>query len=349
MRRNPNIIRRKPSIKPQPALLGGDLPETIQHPAVRHFPIRAPTLPLQSRLDEIKRQTEETGEKPGDATGRQRLRPGPPLRMLLQLHLRLAEKRQLPEIQRHRAGDRRQRPGPQRGHAFGFGDAREGVDDAAVVGALRRRLQPIALHADEGQIGGIPNHGGQAAGGQTRGGAFLEADGSAGGVGSGGEGVHEGVEEAEAGGGVDGLAQEAGGEARVQVQEFAVGDDVAGDLDGAGPGGGAGAGAGELEADFDHVDGLDDGCGGHAGEAAVEEGEGESDGGVLQEGAGFVGGLFGDFGRGRRFRHGGRDGWRVGGALLEREGREVSEGCVDLYSRAIWLACLCGVEWRVLC
>lgn len=229
MRRNPHIISGKPPIKPQPPLLPRHLPKTIQHPPIRHLPILAPTLPLQPRLDEIKRQAKETGEKPRNATSRERLRPAPPLRPPLQLHLGLAEKRQLPKIQRHGAHDRGQRSGPQRGDAFGLGDARQGVDDAAVVSALRHGLEPVALHADESQVGGIANHSGQPACGEAGAGALFEADGLAGGLGAAGQVGHEGVEEAEAGGGVDGLAEQAGGEAGVQVEELAVGDDVAGD------------------------------------------------------------------------------------------------------------------------
>lgn len=228
MRRNPNIISRKSPIKPQQPLLPRHLPKTIPHPAIHPLPLAAP-LPLQPRLDKIKRQAKKARKKPRDATGRQRLRPRPPLRPPLQLHLRLGKKRQLPEIQRHSPDDGGERARPQRGHALGLGDAGEGVDDAAVMGALGGGFEPVALHADEGEVGGIADHSGQAAGGQPRGGAFLEADGGAALVGAGGEEGHEGVEEAEAGGGVDGLAEEAGGEAGVQVEEFAVGDDVAGD------------------------------------------------------------------------------------------------------------------------
>jgi len=73
------------------------------------------------------------------------------------------------------------------------------------------------------------------------------------------EALHECVEEAQARGGVDGLSEEARAKAGVEVCDFAGGDDVLEDADGGGFGAGFGALAGELEADFDHVDGLDDG------------------------------------------------------------------------------------------
>ncbi len=95
--------------------------------------------------------------------------------------------------------------------------------------------------------------------------------------------LHEGVEEAESCRGVDGLAKEAGAEAGVEVEDLALGNDVAGDGDGSGLGAGPRALAGELEADLDHVDGLDD-CGGHhAGNAAVDEGKGAAHEGGMEE------------------------------------------------------------------
>ena len=112
MRRNSHIISPKPPIKPQDALVRGNLPEAIAHPLVRHRPVRPLLLPLQPRLDEIKRQAEETGKAAGHGARCQRLGVRRQLRLALQLRLRLGEERQLPEVQRHGPHHRRRRPGP---------------------------------------------------------------------------------------------------------------------------------------------------------------------------------------------------------------------------------------------
>lgn len=84
-------------------------------------------------------------------------------------------------------------------------------------------------------------------------------------AGAGGELGFEFLVDAEAGGGVGDLAEEGGGEARVEACEAVVAEDVE---EGAGHGGGHGARAG-LEADFNQVEGVSD-AGGHGGCAASE-------------------------------------------------------------------------------
>ena len=117
-----------------------------------------------------------------------------------------------------------------------------------------------------------------------------------------------------------------------------MGDDVSGDGERGGSGPRFDALAGELEADFDHVDGLDAGGGGHAGEAAVDEGQGGAGVGVVEEGGGDGGGFRGRFREGRGcfvgggfggvygFGHGGGGGggggvWGGEGGMVVRFGR----------------------------
>jgi len=296
MRRNPNIIRPEATIEPQQALIGRDPAETIDHALIRQLAVRAPLLFLQPRLDEIEGQRQETGEEAGDGGGGHGLRKGGPLRAGFQLSLCFREESQLAEIQRHGAHDSREGATPESGDALGLGDVGQGVEDGAVIGAGGLRLEAVGLHADEGEVGRVADHGGQAAGGEAGQGAFLEADALAVGLGACRQLFHEGVEEAEAGGRVDGLAEEAGGEAGVEVHEAAAGDDLPRHLYGAGAGTGLGALAGQLEADFDHVDGLDDGRGRHAAQTAVDEGEGGAHPGFVEKVVlgrlGFVCGLF---------------------------------------------------------
>lgn len=226
MRRNPNIIRPKAAIKPQETLIGRDLAETIDHALVRQLAVRPPLLFLQSRLDEIEGQRQETGEKARDGRGGHGLREAGPLRPGFQLGLGLGEEGQLAEIQRHGAHDGREGASPQRGDALGLGDVRQGVEDGAVVGAFVFRFQAVRLHADEGQVGRVADHGGQSTRGETGESAFLEANTLAIGLGACCQLFHEGIEEAEARGRVDGLAEEAGGDTGIEVHKAAAGDDL---------------------------------------------------------------------------------------------------------------------------
>ncbi len=175
MRRNPNIIRPKPPIKPQQPLLPSHLPKTVPHPRIHLLP-PAPSLLLQPCLHKIKRQAEETGKKPRHRTRAQRLHHRAQLRARSQLRLRLAEESQLPEIQRHGADDSRGGPGPEGVDAFGLGDPAQGIDDGAVVRARGDWFQPVGLHADEGQVGRVAHHGCQPARAQSCCCALAEPD-----------------------------------------------------------------------------------------------------------------------------------------------------------------------------
>lgn len=297
-----NIVCAKASIEPQHPLLLRDLPEAIAHALVRQRPIRRPLLLLQPRLDEIKRQAEETSKEPRHRTRRQRLRPRAQARPLQPL-LRLGEERQLAEIQRHRAHDRRRRARPEPAHALGLGNAGERVDDGLVVLALRQRLQAVGLHADERQVRRVADHGRQPARRQARGRALLEADAVALRLRAPRQLLHERVEEPQPRRRVDGLPQQARGQPRVQIQHLAGGDDLARHAQRRRLGPGARALAGQLQPHLDHVDGLDHRRGDHAGGAAVDEGQRApherrvEEVGLRGEGVGFggVGEPFGGF------------------------------------------------------
>ena len=85
---------------------------------------------------------------------------------------------------------------------------------------------------------------------------------------SGRQARHERVEEAQARRRVHSLAEQTSRQSSVEIHEFARGEKRARHAERGWFGTVANALAGELEADFDHVDGLDHGRCGHAGEAA---------------------------------------------------------------------------------
>ena len=106
-------------------------------------------------------------------------------------------------------------------------------------------------------------------------------------------GFLDSVKETQPGGCVDGLAEQAGGKAGVQIEDFTAGDDVACYLDGGGPRARLDTFAGKLEANLDHINGLDDRGGCHAGKSAVDKGEGGAGGGVMEDEGGGAFGLRG--------------------------------------------------------
>lgn len=258
MRRNAYIVRSEPAVEPQDALFPDNLLEAIHHALVRQRPIGRPRLLLQPRLHKIERQGEEASEEASSGTRRQRLRAGSQ-RRVLEAGFGFGEEGQLAEVERHGAHDGGRAAGPQPGHALVARDADQRVERRRVVCALRGRLEPVGLHADQGQVGRVADHGGETARREPGARAVREPDRCAFCLGARGQRFHEGVEEAYSRRRVDGLAEQARAEARVQVHDFAAGDDVPEDGDGGWFGARFDALAGELEADFDHVDGLDDG------------------------------------------------------------------------------------------
>lgn len=198
------------------------------------------------------------------------------MRLVVELHLGLAEEGKLSEIQGHGTHDGGRGTSPQGADTLGPGNGHEGIDDGLVVLSVGQGLEPIALHANESQIGRVANHGGQGAGGQAGGGSVCKADLPTLSCGSCFEGCHECVEEAETSGGVYCLAQEPGRQAGVQIHDLAAGDDVSGDGERSGPGTAGAAFPGKLNPNLDHVDWLDDGGGDHAAEPAIDEGQGSS-------------------------------------------------------------------------
>ena len=326
VRRNAHVIRGKAAVKPQPALLARDLGSAVPHAAVRQRAILVTRLLLQAGLDEVEGQAEEAGEEAGGGAGREGLGARAPGGARGQLALGLGEEGQLAEVEGHGARHGGQAAGPQRGHALGARDARQRVQHGAIMRPLGRRLEPVALHADERQVGRVADEGGEAAGAEPGGRALGEARRPARLLGARAGQAQEGVEEAEAGGGVDGLAQQARAEARVQVAGAAGGEQLARD----GQRGGARrarpprrALARQLQPHLDHVDGLDHRRGRHAGQAAVDEGQRRAGVGVVQRarggGGGVVAGLLGRVGGllrggGGGAGHGGRRGAGWAGA-----------------------------------
>ncbi len=290
VRRNPDIIRPKPPIKPQNPLILGDLPETIPHAFVRHRPVRPLLLPLQPRLDKIKRQAEETRKEAGNRTRRQRLRVRRQLRLTLQLRLGLGEERQLPEIQRHRPHHRRRRPSPQRIHPLALGDPAQRIDHTPIIRPLVLGFQPIALHPYQRQIRRIPHHRRQPARCQPRRRPLLEPDPGAFALRPRLQRRHKRVEKPQPRRRIHGLPQQPRAQPRVQIPHLPARDNLPRHLQRRGSRSGLAAFARELQAHFYHVDGLDGGGGGHASEAAVDEGEEGAGVGVVEEGGG--GGVF---------------------------------------------------------
>lgn len=246
MRRNPDIISSKPSIKPQRALLLDHLHHTVQRPRI------PPLTPLQPRLDKIKRQTKEARKEARNRTGPQRLTRRTTRRNALQPHLCLGIKRQLSEIQRHGTHNRRRATRPQRRNPLGFRDPSKSVKHTRVVFLLRKRTEAVGLHTDQREVSGISENGAETAGCERGESTLGKGNRTVLGSGLCGEAGHESSKEPHAGGGVDGLAEETGGEAGVEVEEAALRDDLFGDGDGGRTrnGFGGGAFAGKLETDL---------------------------------------------------------------------------------------------------
>lgn len=318
MRRDAHIVRAEPAIEPQQALLPRDLDEAVHHALVGQFPVGPALLLLQPRLGEVEGQAEEAGEEAGDGARGERLRLRRPRGARPQLRLGLREEGQLAQVERHGPHHGRRGAGPQPRDALGPHDGRHGVEDGLVVLALGDGLQAVRLHADEREIGRVADEGRDAARREAGARAFREADLRAFVLGARRECLHEGVEEAQAGRRVDGLAEEAGGEARVKIEDFALSQDLASHRYGRGFGSRRYALAGKLESDFDHVNGLDDRRGHHARYPTVDEWQGRSHDGRVEEVV-FCG-RHGFDGLGALFGHAGRLRSRGLGGLLQCTG-----------------------------
>lgn len=326
MRSDPHIVCAKAAIESQPPFLLHHLARAIQHTLVRQLARRRiALLLLQPSLDKVKRQREETGEETRDRRSGERLRLRRQTRVLLELGLALGEEGQLTHVQGHRPDDRGQSARPERRQTFLLGDADQRVKDGAVVGASLGRFEAVGLHTHEGQIGRVTDHRGDTAGRETRDGALGKGDLAVLLLGARVQLLDERVKETQTGGSVDGLSEETCRETGVKVHDLAGGDDLLGDTQSGRPGTGAGTFAGELQAHLDHVNGLDYDGGGHAGQAAVDEGEGGAHVGVVQDGGGGC----------RRVLHGSLGGFlggdgRIMGSLLDRAGCHGREGSVEL-------------------
>lgn len=270
---NADIVCAETAVEAHDALLLSNLGEAVRHGLVRELAVGALGLLLKASLDEVEWQREERGEEASNGRGSQGLGLGRHLGVLLELGLGLAEEGELTEVESHGTDDRGGGAGPEGGNTLRLCDAGEGVNDALVVLALSQGLEAIALHADQSQVGRVAEHGGQTSGSEAGGGTFLEAYGLALLLGAGAELAHEGVEEAQAGRGVDSLAEETSGQAGIEVECLAASENFSCDGQGSGLRAAGDTLAGKLDADLDHVDGLDDGGGDHATDTAVDEGQ----------------------------------------------------------------------------
>ena len=281
---DPHVVRAEPAVKPQPTLLLRDLTSAVEQTLVRQLArLGVLLLLLQTGLDEIERQRQETGEEAGDTGGGKGLVLRGQAGVLLQLALGFGEEGQLAEVEGHGADDGGEGAGPEGADALTLGDAEQGVDDGAVVGALLRSLEAVGLHADEGQVGGVSDHGCNTTCHQTGASALAEGHLAVGVVSALGQGFAEGVEEAQTRGGVDGLAQETRGQAGVEIADLPGGNDIASDAERTRFGARPGALTGQLQADLDHVDGLDDGGSRHASQTPVRKGKNGTSVGVMEE------------------------------------------------------------------
>mmetsp|Transcript_11 Transcript_11/g.31 ORF Transcript_11/g.31 Transcript_11/m.31 type:complete len:318 (+) Transcript_11:155-1108(+) len=216
---------------------------------------------LELGLDVVEGEGEEGREEPGDGG---RAEGGRETGDVVLLHhlLGLVVGSEHAHVQCHGADGRGAGAGEQTADALLLDDVAQRVDDTGVVTALVHRERLIGLHADEGEIRGGAEHGSEAASGETSASFLRKGEGSA--LVRLLEVVDDLGVNAEARGGVGGLAEETRGETRVEGAEAIVLDDTRGDAEGT-------AGGTELKANLDDVEGLDDARGTHAGEATVQE------------------------------------------------------------------------------
>lgn len=76
MRGNADVISAETAVESQKAFLLGHLGEAICHASIGKLSIRALGLLLQSRLDKVKGQAEETGKEAGNGAGGEGLGAG---------------------------------------------------------------------------------------------------------------------------------------------------------------------------------------------------------------------------------------------------------------------------------
>mmetsp|Transcript_122686 Transcript_122686/g.333162 ORF Transcript_122686/g.333162 Transcript_122686/m.333162 type:complete len:367 (+) Transcript_122686:204-1304(+) len=224
---------------------------------------RVRLLLLHLRLHVVERQREEGREEACDRRCAERQRRSAHA-VALQHVLAGGVKRQHAEVQGHGA---RRRGDPARHQARGavtLDDERHGREDVGVTGALRHRLHAVRLHADERQVRRVPHNGCESASSQRtpcvlgkaqRLSRLLDLRG-------------EDVEQAQARARVHHLSREASRQARVERRETLVLEHIAGDRHRSS---GLRRACKQLDADLDHVDGLDADRGGHARQRARGE------------------------------------------------------------------------------
>mmetsp|Transcript_23388 Transcript_23388/g.69632 ORF Transcript_23388/g.69632 Transcript_23388/m.69632 type:complete len:319 (+) Transcript_23388:530-1486(+) len=204
---------------------------------------------LHLRLDEVEGQREEGSEEAGNRRGAEGER-GTLDAHVRELVLRQRVEAKHAEVQGHGARGGRRGALEEATHALLLHDGRERVADTSVVAALRHGRHRVRLHADQGEISRVADHGSNAARAQRtdRGlpeGHLLARHRSS---------RRELVVEAEARTGVEDLARQAGVQALVEPDEAILLDQVRGN--GEGVRGTALSGA-QLDAHLDHVHGLD--------------------------------------------------------------------------------------------
>lgn len=274
MRSDADIVGTESTVESKRTLLLGDLGEAVEHSSVGELAIRTLGLLLQSSLDEVEGQAEEGSEETGNGASGEGLGSGGQIGVGLELGLGFAEEGELTEVESHGSDDSGGGTGPESTDTFALGNGSKGIDNGLVVLSLSEGLKTVTLHSDESQVGGVANHGSDTSGSETSTCSLSETDLSSFGLGSRCESSHEGIEDAQAGSGVNSLAEKTGGQTSVQVQKPSAGDNLSSDSDGTGLGASCSSLAGELDADLDHVDGLNNSGGDHAAETTVDEWKG---------------------------------------------------------------------------
>ena len=264
MRCDPDVVRSKATVKPADAFLPRHLERGTDH--TDPFAIDDVATLLHPRLDKVERQAEEARKEPCDRrTGQGLLHGRHRVQSLTfelgQLGFRLGKEGELTKVEGHGAGDGRHGTAPQRDDTLLGGDIGERVEDVGIVGAHVSGFQPVRLHTDQSQIGGVAQHRSydeargkdmssmskspgrgrqrtQSSCRQSSDRPLLEPD-----LSTLRKLAHEGVKQSQTGGGVYRLSQQAGREPGVQLRDWH------GSRDGQWVGG-LPSGRGELDSDL---------------------------------------------------------------------------------------------------
>mmetsp|Transcript_6032 Transcript_6032/g.10891 ORF Transcript_6032/g.10891 Transcript_6032/m.10891 type:complete len:311 (+) Transcript_6032:98-1030(+) len=264
VRRNPDAVGGVAGVKGQWALLGESLHGAVQRALVRHGAVRRGLHLLDPCLHKVEGQRKGGRHHArGAGTGHHRLllRLLPP-QVLHEHLLELIVGGKHSHVESHSAHNGGPTARKPPADALVLGDLEESIKGVLVATALSEGQGAVCLHADEGKICWVAHDGAQSAGSQAARSlsrkrqvlAVIVRDRS----------VADLVVEPKARGGVGCLTQQAGGETPVERTEALLFDQL-------GSNGDRGSLGAQLEAHFDHIDGLNDAGGHHARHAAIEK------------------------------------------------------------------------------